>query len=336
MQFHLERHGVLMERNPEDPYEDLGVLNPASARGLDGELYLFPRIVAAGNYSRIGIARVTHDERGRPGRVERLGYALEPREPYEEWGVEDARVTAVEGLGIRYLMTYTAYSQMGPRLALAASDDLFHWERLGLARFERWGEHDIDDVMNKDGAFFPELLRDPEGALAVGLIHRPSLPGMLESIWLSYADPLELLSGSGFFTHHHLLASPATEWETLKIGGGAPPVRLSDGHWLLIYHGVSGQILPDVQFQQYMHYQAGVLVLEASDPRQVRYRTVEPIFGPDSDHERAGQVPNVVFPTGVDRRGEDCLDVFYGMADSRIGSARLVLHEAAAQRECCQ
>jgi len=33
------------------------VLNPAAVRGPDGELYLFPRLVAAGNYSRVGIAR---------------------------------------------------------------------------------------------------------------------------------------------------------------------------------------------------------------------------------------------------------------------------------------
>jgi hypothetical protein len=34
-------------------------------------------------------------------------------------------------------------------------------------------------------------------------------------------------------------------------------------------------------------------------------------------------VPNVVFPTGIDPRGDGDADVFYGMADSRIGVARL-------------
>jgi beta-1,4-mannooligosaccharide phosphorylase len=53
------------------------VLNPAAARGRDGELYLFPRLVAEGNYSRIGRARVRFDD-GRPDGVERLGVALEP------------------------------------------------------------------------------------------------------------------------------------------------------------------------------------------------------------------------------------------------------------------
>ena len=51
-----------MEPEPGNPWEVEGVLNPAAARGRDGELYLFPRLVAQGNYSRIGIARVRFNE----------------------------------------------------------------------------------------------------------------------------------------------------------------------------------------------------------------------------------------------------------------------------------
>jgi predicted GH43/DUF377 family glycosyl hydrolase len=45
--------------------------------------------------------------------------------------------------------------------------------------------------------------------------------------------------------------------------------------------------------------------------------------------ERRGIVANVVFPTGIDRRDDlgspDRFDVYYGMADDRIGVARLDL-----------
>lgn len=51
--FRLQRLGVVMEAEANDPLEAEGVLNPASARGPDGQLYLFPRLVAAGNFSRI-------------------------------------------------------------------------------------------------------------------------------------------------------------------------------------------------------------------------------------------------------------------------------------------
>jgi hypothetical protein len=74
----LRRLGVVMEPEPGNPHEIEGVLNPAAIRGPDGELYLFPRLVAKGNYSRIGIARVRFNAAGDPAGVERLGIALEP------------------------------------------------------------------------------------------------------------------------------------------------------------------------------------------------------------------------------------------------------------------
>src|SRR5262249_17355842 len=136
----VKRLGIVMEPDMADPRESGGVLNPAAARGPDGELYLLPRLVAAGNYSRIGLARVVRDRLGDPRGVERLGVLLEPKEPYERnghsgGGVEDPRVTFVAPLGA-YLMTYTALGEAGPRVAAALSRDLLHWQRLGLVRFD--------------------------------------------------------------------------------------------------------------------------------------------------------------------------------------------------------
>jgi hypothetical protein len=64
--FNLQRLGMMMETEPGNPQEIEGVLNPAAARGPDGHLYLFPPLVAKGNYSRIGIARVRFNEAGDP------------------------------------------------------------------------------------------------------------------------------------------------------------------------------------------------------------------------------------------------------------------------------
>ena len=44
----LQRLGMVMEPEPGNPQEVEGVLNPAAARGPDGHLYLFPRLVARG------------------------------------------------------------------------------------------------------------------------------------------------------------------------------------------------------------------------------------------------------------------------------------------------
>src|SRR5271168_4000198 len=129
--FQMRRLGMLMEPELGNRFEVEGVLNPAGVRGPDGQYYLFPRLVAKGNYSRIGIARVKFNEAGDPVGVERLGIALEPETDYElrpggGGGCEDPRITFVEPLQ-RYIMTYTAFSPHGPRIAFAISKDVFHW-----------------------------------------------------------------------------------------------------------------------------------------------------------------------------------------------------------------
>jgi predicted GH43/DUF377 family glycosyl hydrolase len=51
------------------------------------------------------------------------------------------------------------------------------------------------------------------------------------------------------------------------------------------------------------------------------------VLQPESPQERSGTIANIVFPTGIDRRDDlgapDRFDVYYGMADNRIGVARL-------------
>src|SRR5580693_7140347 len=150
----MRRLGEIMEPEPGNPMEVEGVLNPAAARGRDGQLYLFPRLVARGNFSRIGIARVRFNEAGDPSGVERLGIALEPEADYERrsdggGGCEDPRVTFIDPLG-HYVMSYTAFSSRGPRIAFAISEDLFRWERLGLATFLPYKGMEFDGVDNKD------------------------------------------------------------------------------------------------------------------------------------------------------------------------------------------
>ena len=349
----LQRLGQIMEPEPGNPMEAEGVLNPAAARGPDGQLYLFPRLVAEGNFSRIGIARVKFNGEGDPCGVERLGIALEPEADYERiphggGGCEDPRITFVEPLQ-RYVMTYAALSSIGPRIALAISEDLFHWKRLGLAAFAPYEGIDFVNVDNKDASVFPIAIPNHAGKMQLGLLHRPLFPGTRpeekvcatpsrvadldhESIWISYCpmalegiEPQHL----GVFNSHHRLATPVSHWEMLKIGAGTPPVLTRHG-WLIIYHGVSEAVEPSNDRHQ-LCYSAGVMVLSKAHPRLIRYRSSEPVLTPLLREERHGIVPNVVFPTGIDRRDDlgkpDRIDVYYGMADNRIGAARLFVPE---------
>ena len=125
-------------------------------------------------------------------------------------------------------MTYTALSPHGPRIALAISEDLFHWQRLGLATFDPYNGIDFVHVDDKDASVFPVAIPNHAGQSAMAILHRPLFPGTLpeetarqaesrlvdldrESIWISYCpmameglDPPHL----GLFNSHHRLASP--------------------------------------------------------------------------------------------------------------------------------
>ena len=350
--FKLQRLGMIMEPEPGNPHEVGGVLNPGAVRGPDGELYLFPRLVAKQNYSRIGIARVRFNEAGDPKGVERLGIALEPEADYElrpdgSGGCEDPRVTFVAPLQ-RYLMTYTAWSAHGPRIALAVSKDIFHWRRLGLATFASADGIEFGNVDDKDASLFPAVIPDPSGQPELALLHRPLFPGTRpeetacspatrevdidrESIWISYCQmtldhkPFR----TGKFTFHHRLASPVSPWERLKIGGGTPPVLTRYG-WMIVYHGVSEIDAPETE-RHMLRYAAGVMIFSKEHPLVITYRSLEPVLTPTLPQECDGAVDNVVFPTGIDRRDDlgtpDRFDVYYGMADNRIGVARLDLPE---------
>jgi predicted GH43/DUF377 family glycosyl hydrolase len=349
--FQLQRLGQIMEPQGGNPQEIEGVLNPGAARGPDGHLYLFPRLVAEGNFSRIGIARVVFNQAGDPCGVERLGIALEPEADYERrsdggGGCEDPRVTFVEPLQC-YVMTYAALSSIGPRIAFAISDDLFHWTRLGLASFAPYGGIDFVHVDNKDASLFPVAIANHAEKLQLALLHRPLFPGTRpeeiacsncprtvdldhESIWISYCPMPSADDGCqqlGLFNSHHRLAAPIAPWARLKVGAGTPPVLTRLG-WLVIYHGVSDLNGPG-EDTPHLCYSAGVMVLSREHPREIRYRSADPILTPMVPQERRGTVANVVFPTGIDQRidlaSPDRFDVYYGMADNSIGVARLDL-----------
>jgi len=346
----LHRMGMIMEPNPGEANEIEGVLNPAAMRGRDGQLYLFPRLVAKDNYSRIGIARVLFNPAGDPTGVERMGIVLEPQADYElgadgKGGCEDPRVSYIEALD-HYVMSYTAFSKNGPRIALAISEDLFTWRRVGLAQFHPYEGVSFDGVDNKDASLFPVRIPGPAGRTAFAMVHRPLFPGTRpeetmheaaaraidpdrECIWISYCHLDDKADAQKVhqFVSHRKLACPVATWERLKIGGGTPPVMSRLG-WLLFYHGVQ-DLGQTSQGKHHLCYSAGAMLLSATRPTHILDRSPEPALVPEGKLEKTGIVENVVFPTGIDRRDDigapDRFDVYYGMADSRIGVARFDL-----------
>lgn len=345
----VERLGLVLEPNG-DPSEAGGVLNPAATRDPDRALLLYPRDVAAGDISRVGIVRTGSD--GRSFKTERLGFALQPEAPYElrphsGYGCEDPRVTYIPVLE-SYVMAYTAVGPNGPRIALALSKDAHQWERLGLVDFTGTGNVTGDD---KDAAFFPEPVLSPRGRRCLAFYHRPmlhlsSVDGRAavpmiermpfedrESIRIAYVplapalkDRSKLLNVS----YSVQVLSPSAEWGSIKVGAGTPPVRIAlngTDAWMSVFHGVD--VLDAGPHKPFLRYSAGIVVHELERPDRILYRSPQPVMKPQSRRERHGVVDNVVFPTGLDPRpdlGERTYDVYYGMGDCSIGAARFVIN----------
>lgn len=341
----LTRIGVIMTPEPGNELEAEGVLNPGTGHTPDGALYLLPRLVAAGNVSRVGLAKVVLAG-GVPVGVEREGVVLAPDAGWERGaasaGTEDPRVTWIEALGL-HVMSYVAYGPMGPRPALAVSENLRDWRRLGPLHFVYQPDLDLDLNLfpNKDVVFFPEPVPGPDGAPCFAMLHRPMwdlswvrdgegvhLPaGVTDErpgIWISYVAVADVQADLANLVNQHssaLVAMPEFDFEELKIGAGPAPVRVPEG-WLLVHHGVRGVLAKGSDQQQGVNYAAGAMILDLTDPSKVLARTSTPILAPETEAETSGIVPNVVFPTAIEEI-DGVRYVFYGMADSSIGVARL-------------
>ena len=279
-----------------------GTFNPGAV-AADGVIHLLYRAVDGQGTSRLGYAR-SFDGGAISSRSSTP--VLEPSAHWEEFGCEDPRITRLNG---RFYVTYTAYSQRGPRIALASTEDFTHFKKYGVVGPDR---------NDKDCVLFPELVNGK-----VAMLHR--VDGKIQ---VAYFEDLEVLEHARGYWKDYLrkleefeVIKPRFYWETRKVGAGPPPIRTPKG-WLVIYHGVNAERI----------YRVGALLLDLDDPKKVIARTREPILQPETEFEKLGVVPNVVFPDGaVVHDGE--LLVYYGAADRVCCAASVPLDEFLGELE---
>lgn len=205
---------------------------------------------------------------------------------YVEWGIEDARITQINGT---YYLTYTGYSKYMPLVFLAETKDFNAFKIHGP----------ITEPSNKDCALFPEKIQN-----SYWRIDRPSAESRRD-IWVSGSPDL-LYWGS-----HKIVMEPLSgTWENDKIGSSSTPIKTKDG-WLVLYHGVRGFGISTL-------YKLGVVLLDLEKPWIVKGRTKEPILSPELDYERIGDVPNVVFSCGWIEEPDGRIKIYYSGADTNI------------------
>jgi len=209
-----------------------------------------------------------------------------PFAKYETRGIEDPRITTIDGV---YYVMYTAYSKYGTRIALAETDDFHQYKRIAL----------VSEPGNKDGILFPEKINGEYVRL-----DRP-IGKEVGSMWVSYSKNLVDWGKS------ELLMTPRPGmWDSFRIGASIPPIKTEYG-WFEIYHGVKMTVAGPI-------YRIGTVLLDLEQPHKVVARCNKPVLSPQEDYERIGDVGNVVFACGavVEDTGE--IKVYYGAADTCI------------------
>lgn len=279
-----------------------GAFNPGVAidRATDRVVLLVRVFEAETKRSCLGLA-ISSDGR----RIDEIWDrpAISRDAPYEEWGVEDARITYLEDEE-RYAITYTGYSPEGPRVCLITTDDL-----LAPERYRRHGPRIAGE--NKNCVVLPEKV---DGQYVI--LHRP-----MPRIVCTRVASLEAPWPESGVT---LVGPRPGTWRSSRVGAGAPPIRTDVG-WLFPFHGATS--IPEGNV-----YSMGWCVLDIAKPEHVLYVSDEPALTPEAPYEIELQhIPQVdpanfktgvrvVFPEGLVERGDDLI-VYYGAADVSVGGA---------------
>jgi len=212
----------------------------------------------------------------------------------------DPRITSI---GDRFYMMFSMDMEDGCYLGLAETVDFEQFYFRGI----------VSEDENRNGVLFPELVNGKY--LRCDRPNTQRIDGRVvsgNSICLSSSDDMqtwEVVDTIASGNPHY--------WDEL-IGAGPPPVKTKQG-WLLVYHGIARHYQPI--------YQAGVMLLDLEQPSQIIARGKLNILEPRELYEMIGQVPNVVFPTGIivenydkDSYAENSSKVllYYGAADTSV------------------
>ncbi|MBI5306547.1 hypothetical protein HZB04_03110 [Candidatus Wolfebacteria bacterium] len=299
---------VKLDRVKENPiiapienhsWEARAVFNPGAIY-LDGKVHIIYRAMSKDNTSVFGYASSRdgiHIDYRSPSPI------YVPRESFERKlesngnsGCEDPRLIKIND---KIYMFYTAFDGKNPpRVALTwikAKDFIkqnFIWAKPVLIS--------PPDIADKDACVFPEKIKGK-----YFIIHR--IGDHINFVFSSVLD----FDGQTWIEEYRWISPRSGMWDSKRIGIAAPPLKTKKG-WVLFYHGVDEDNF----------YRVGAILLDLNDPTKVISRSDDPIFEPETNYEKEGQIPNVVFPCGAVII-KDKFFLYYGGADKVTGVATI-------------
>ena len=292
-------------------WESAGTFNPAvlfvpdepgSRPGAAGKFVMLYRAQDASGTSSVGYA----ESRDGIHFTRRAEPVLSPEMDYErDGGVEDPRLQKIDDT---YVLTYTAYNKRDAQLCLATSHDLIHWERKGVILPAYKGKWNV--AWTKSGAIVPEKIDGKYWMYWLG-----TAADKTDQMGVSYS--LDLIHWTEAIDTPVLSRRPG-QFDSRVVEPGPPPILTLRGI-VLVYNGADENLV----------YRTGIAIFDRSDPRKLISRSDQPVFAPEKEWEKIGQVPNVVFVEGMvpvtngeDVAGEwDEFLFYYGAADKYVGVA---------------
>ena len=291
IQWHRVSHDRVL--SPQgDGWESAGTFNPAVVFH-DGKFVMLYRAQDKNGTSRLGYAESSDGIHF----IRHSQPVLSPETEYEkDGGVEDPRLVK---FGDTYYLTYTGYNKKDAQLCLATSKDLLHWERKGVILPAYKGNWNVG--WTKSGAIVPEKIKDKYWMYFLGTsADKTDQTGLASSTELIHWTEV---------TATPVLPRRAGRFDSRVVEPGPPPIITKDGI-VLIYNAADNKLV----------YRTAVAVFDRNNPSKLLWRSDEPLFAPEKEWEKIGQVPNVVFVEGMVRRHNRYL-FYYGAADKYIGIA---------------
>jgi predicted GH43/DUF377 family glycosyl hydrolase len=304
-------------------WEEYATFNPAAAV-RDRKIYLLYRAEDASgdstighHTSRLGLAE-SNDGLHFTRRAAPVLYPDKDAQAKYEWpgGVEDPRL--VETDDGRYVLTYTQWNRDVPRLAVATSRDLVHWEKHGPAFAAAAGGKYLG-MESKSGAIVTRAVGNRLVATRISgkywmYFGVPDLHIATSDDLLSWT-PVEDDDGRAI----KVLSPHAGYFDSWLVEGGPPAILTSRGI-VVLYNAGNSAVHGDTTITAKI-YTGGQALYDSRNPLKLIARSAEPFIKPTENYERTGQyAAGTTFIEGlVPFNGRWFL--YYGTADSRVGVA---------------
>ena len=220
-------------------------------------------------------------------------------------GVEDPRITEIEGRLYIVYAAYNGYQQARPAITSISKNDFLN------AKWNWKTPQPMTDIATYHGQGNKNVVLHPEKVRGKYMLFHRIWP----HIRIDYVDTLDFGPGKKYLKEMACIKARGDSWDSHKIAIAAAPIRIDEG-WLVIYQGAGSND---------RRYKVGAMILDYENPEKVLYRSNYPIMAPSQWYENEHKF-GVAYPCGAVVR-EGVLCVYYGGSDKYVCLAQAPLRE---------